>query len=58
MSSSSSTPSSTTSYLWLTCPTGLEYCVEKECIQKLTNVNVNNITREIGKVIVKPFQNN
>ena len=55
MSSSSSTPSSTTSYLWLTCPTGLEYCVEKECIQKLTNVNVNNITREIGKVIVKPF---
>lgn len=49
---SSLPPSS--SYLWLTCPTGLEYCVEKECIDKL-NVKKENITRKIGKVIVKPF---
>ena len=43
------------SYLWLTCPKGLEYSLEQECIEKF-GVDSKHVSHELfGKVIVRPF---
>ena len=41
-------------FLWLTCPTGLEYSVVQECI-RLLDVTPESIDSHRGRVVVTPF---